>query len=555
MRSFKYLCLFLLIGTALAVVACDDDESEVATSEEGTDTEETTTDTSSSIDDAEWYAGGVLGTVFNASSYAYSQPTPAVENAGMESDFKLGELFYEAYYNLDTEPYDGLGPLYVRKSCDICHPGYGHGKRVTRYRADDYGNGYLLVLYDNTTNSYITSLTGMPQTKAQEPFKAPLDEEQIEIEWVVATDEWGNAFDDGETYELIYPVVTIPYSAHYAPVTVSRNGETVTLTEDEYNSDIDVRLEVTIGIYGSGLLDAIPDDSLKVQYAKEEAAGVDINTAFFSDGEWVKQYSNTTQGTGEQHPYRYTYALTRGALQDGPGANAIWNITNVTRSDRRYHYMTTVYATAASQDEEVQDEFYTYYPDWNITGDPETDIYNYLMNTELPVEMSDDQYVAFMVWHRGLAVPAARDLDDEDVIRGHDLFRSLGCSECHRPSWTTGADILNDPNTFFEDGDSRLPNYPYQTIWPYTDLVQHRLYMVNDIRTGWCRTTPLWGRGLSLLCSGHSDRMHDARARSTMEAIMWHGYSAESDARWAVEAFRELDKEDRDAVVKFIDSI
>lgn len=61
-------------------------------------------------------------------------------------------------------------------------------------------------------------------------------------------------------------------------------------------------------------------------------------------------------------------------------------------------------------------------------------------------------------------------------------------------------------------------------------MVQHRLEMVNDIRTGWCRTTPLWGRGLSLICAGHQDRMHDCRARNVIEAIMWHG-SPESDAR------------------------
>ena len=83
---------------------------------------------------------------------------------------------------------------------------------------------------------------------------------------------------------------------------------------------------------------------------------------------------------------------------------------------------------------------------------------------------------------------------------------------------------------------------------------QHRLFMVNDIRTGWCRTTPLWGRGLSEKCTGASDRLHDCRARTVIEAIMWHG-AAQSDARWSVEKFRTLSKDDRDAVVEFIESI
>ena len=113
---------------------------------------------------------------------------------------------------------------------------------------------------------------------------------------------------------------------------------------------------------------------------------------------------------------------------------------------------------------------------------------------------------------------------------------------------------MNGANGFFADGDSRLPRYPNQKIWPYSDMVQHRLFMVNDIRTGWCRTTPLWGRGLSEKCTGASDRLHDCRARTVIEAIMWHG-AAQSDARWSVEKFRTLSKDDRDAVVEFIESI
>ncbi|MCK9302699.1 MAG: hypothetical protein M0P35_05865, partial [Bacteroidales bacterium] len=147
-----------------------------------------------------------------------------------------------------------------------------------------------------------------------------------------------------------------------------------------------------------------------------------------------------------------------------------------------------------------------------------------------------------------------RDLDDEDVKRGKELFAEIGCTYCHRPSWTTGDDNYTDPNGLFSDGDSRLPHYPYQKIWPYTDMVQHRLYMENDIRTGWCRTTPLWGRGLSYKCTGADDRMHDCRARTIVEAVMWHGNS-KSDARNSVEKFRTLRKDDRNAVVAFIKAI
>lgn len=528
----KYHYFPLLWGTLLISGSC------LASCSDNNDYDPTENDEPRELSE-EYYSGGRLGTTFNRTASAFEDPTPAVEEAGLFDSFKYGEYFFERSFNLSNKPFNGLGPLYVRSSCVACHPGYGHGKRMERYRANDWGNGYLLVLTDRN-DTYLSSLTGMPQTKATAPFKAPIDEEKINIQWLPYTDEWGNAFPDGESYSLIYPEVTIPEDAFYVPLEVG--GKRI------QHSDLVVRLESTIGIYGTGLLDAIDDDDLKAQYALEEKAGARINPAIFAGGEWVKTYG--TSG----HPLRFTYALSRGPLQDAAGANAIWNITNVTRGDRRYHYMTETYANTAKKDPDVQAAFYSYFPEWNKTGNVEEDIYNYLMNKDLPVEMTDEDFVDFMVWHRGLAVPAARDLDQPEVQLGKKLFTEIGCATCHRPSWTTGEDNFTDPNGFFKDGDKRLPRYPHQKIWPYTDLVQHRLEMKNDIRTGWCRTTPLWGRGLSMICSGHSDRLHDCRARNVIEAIMWHG-SATSDARKSVENFRKLTKEERDAVVRFIESI
>ena len=527
---------------ALCAASCSDDE--------GSNTGSTTTTDDGQLSE-EWYAGGVLGTAFNSTSSAYEQSTPAVDQSPtMAAAFLRGETFFEDVFIEGNEGGErgGLGPLWIRNGCIYCHPGYGHGKRMERYNAGDFGNGYLLVIYDKRNDAYLTSLTGMPQTRAVAPFKAPIDESKIKIEWREYTDEWGNRFEDGETYSLIYPEVTIPEDAYYVPL--ESGNQPIDF------ADVGIRLESTIGIYGTGLLDAIPDDSLKAEYARQEEMGMPINPAFFKDGQWVKMYANSVQGNGQQeHPFRFTYALSRGPLQDAAGTNAIWNITNVTRSDRRYHYMTAAYATVASQDPDVQAKFYEYFPEWQREGHTvEEDIYNYLMNQELPVEMTDDEYVDFYVWHRGLAVPAARNLDDPKVQEGKRLFYEMGCTVCHRPSWTTGEDNFTDPSLFFEDGDERLPRYPYQKIWPYSDLVQHRLNMVNDIRTGWCRTTPLWGRGLSQLCAGHSDRLHDCRARNVIEAIMWHG-DAQSDARLSVEKFRQLSKDERDAVVEFINAI
>ena len=79
--------------------------------------------------------------------------------------------------------------------------------------------------------------------------------------------------------------------------------------------------------------------------------------------------------------------------------------------------------------------------------------------------------------------------------------------------------------------------------------------MKNGIHGSWCRTTPLWGRGLSLINTGAEDRLHDCRARNEVEAIMWHAYSKKSHSYESALKFYNLPKADRDAVVKFLRAI
>ena len=576
----------ILFGlAAISLVACSDDDEPVLGMGELTPSEEVFGKANDVFTAEEWYPGGKLGTTEKAS---YSAPAPARDAVdGMEQDFNVGEGFFEKLYTFEQEPRKGLGPAWVRNSCIACHPSYGHGKRQTEYHANQIGNGYLLVIYHPDTNGYITEVTGMPQTQAMTPFKAPIDESQIQIEWKeVAEMESGLAMtfpDGGDSYSLIYPEVTIPVTA---------------FNTNPKPSDYEVRLESTIGIYGTGLLDALTDEDIEKQWAAE-APYVELNPAmwdaeagkFKASAYYSAPYNDTGKFHGDHGPLkRFTYAMTRGTLQDGAGANAIWNITNVTRSDRHWLYTTTAWAKAQSEDAEViayikehgasaTSILYPYYADgtdegikarvYEVLNTPSVGYKNtfeqYLLNDDYhhgEEEMSDKQYYQFMVWHRGLAVPAARNLNDEAVKRGKTLFTEIGCAQCHRPSWKTGADnmwvdasIKAYAASIGKDASEVLPKYPNQTIWPYTDMVQHRLFMVNDIRTGWCRTTPLWGRGLSRQLTGADDRLHDCRARTITEAIMWHGYSKKSDGYKTTEKFYRLPKADREAIVRFIESI
>ena len=521
---------------------------------------------------SEWYPGGELGTTTNVTAGCYEDETPSVVNQSLLTAFNLGEAAFERKYTTATAPFKGLGPAYVRSSCLDCHPGYGHGKRQSQYRAE-FGNGYLLVIYhpvdgkNSDDGPYVSEVTGMPQTKATYPFLPPIDEEQIDIQWLPVTKMESGLpmkFPDGEEYSLIYPELTIPESAFNTSPTPYQTGA------------VAFRLESTIGIIGSGLLDAIPQDSIREQYRKE-AQHADLNPAFWdkdandfaatawytlADGEFA---DGTPAPAGTKLLKRFTYAMTRASLQDGAGANAIWNITNVTRSDRPKLYTTAAWAKAMSENAQViaaikADPSSPYYADGTDEGikdavlhllDPSTNQFDNSWHNFTP-EMSDDQYYNFMVWHRGLSIPRARNLNREEVQKGKEVFNRIGCASCHRASWKTKEDNYWKPAVY---ADKELPQYKEQTIYPYTDMIQHRLYMINGIHGSWCRTTPLWGRGLSRDNTGAEDRLHDNRARNVIEAIMWHGYSKESDAYWCTEKFYNLSKEERDAVVEFINSI
>ncbi|WP_302824610.1 di-heme oxidoredictase family protein [Leyella stercorea] len=533
----------------------------------------------------EWYPGGELGTTDNVASGCYEDETPAVTAQGLIDDFNAGEKFFERQFTSANSGFKGLGPASVRRSCLDCHPNYGHGRRMDSYTTSyGNGNGYLLAVYhpvdgaNSNDGGFVAEVTGMPQTQATEPFKAPIDESQIKMQWHhVTAMESGlpMKFPDGEAYDLIYPEVTIPRSAF----------RTNPNPYDTGNKAVAVRVESTIGVMGTGLLDAITEEDLKAQYAstanyyKNVAKVADVseyvNPNFwnasaddFASGAWYPSTENTgvyaDGGNGKPMVKRFTYALTRATLQDGPGANAIWNITNVTRPDRPKLYTTNAWAAAMAEDKEVIEKIKNdpTSPFWASTDDEISKRVNGLLQPgtnqfsnewhNFEPEMSADHFYEFMVWHRGLAIPRARNLNDARVQQGKKVFMEIGCASCHRPSWKTGSDNYWTPNMI---AGKKLPRYANQTIYPYSDMMQHKLYMVNDIHGSWCRTTPLWGRGLAAINGSGVERLHDCRARNEVEAIMWHAYSKNSHAYDSALKFYNLSKADRDAVVMFLRSI
>ena len=159
-------------------------------------------------------------------------------------------------------------------------------------------------------------------------------------------------------------------------------------------------------------------------------------------------------------------------------------------------------------------------------------------------EISSEELEAIKVYLETLAPPARRNATDATVQRGKNIFLQAKCSACHIPKMQTGT-----------AGLAELSN---QTIRPFTDLLLHD--MGDGLADGrpdfrasgreW-RTAPLWGIGLTKIVSGHTNFLHDGRARNLMEAVMWHGGEAEQ----AKQNVKKMSQADRNALVKFLESL
>ena len=143
-----------------------------------------------------------------------------------------------------------------------------------------------------------------------------------------------------------------------------------------------------------------------------------------------------------------------------------------------------------------------------------------------------------------LAPPVRRNTTDKAVLQGKTLFFQAECVACHMAKIQTGISTLSEMSN--------------QTIRPYTDLLLHDMGTdLADNRpdykatgTEW-RTAPLWGLGLSKIVNGHTNFLHDGRARNITEAILWHG----GEAQKSKDNFKKMSKVDRTLLLKFLDSL
>ncbi len=176
-------------------------------------------------------------------------------------------------------------------------------------------------------------------------------------------------------------------------------------------------------------------------------------------------------------------------------------------------------------------------------------------------QLTDGDLTDLVTYMREVAVPPRRDLYNPNVVRGEAIFAEVGCVNCHSPNQHTGPE-----HPFLE-----LQN---QVIHPYTDLLLHDMGPdLSDNSQGeyqatatmW-RTPPLWGIGLcDTVAAGYTadvtlnpapnqgpcHYLHDGRAGSLLEAVLWHG----GEAANVKDAVLALSSADRNALVAFLGSL
>lgn len=184
------------------------------------------------------------------------------------------------------------------------------------------------------------------------------------------------------------------------------------------------------------------------------------------------------------------------------------------------------------------------YPDDDCTG-IEVQCMNFAFKKGGTPELDDNGWQAVNFFMAATEAPPQRRANDPMVKRGATLFKGAGCAACHVPEMKAGK-------------YPRLPALQGERFRAYTDLLLHDMGEGladgrPDFSAGprdW-RTAPLWGIGLSARVNGSSDLLHDGRARNVPEAILWHG----GEAKKSRDAFAQLKREDRDALVAFVNSL
>ena len=410
--------------------------------------------------------GGDL-TVDDRTVDAFTHPA-----AGLTADqinaFPLGRSAFGFHW-----PQPVLGPLFNADGCADCHAGDGRG-------LSQIGNGAL----QSQALIRVSLADGSPGAMPAVPGgDAPLpgiglqlhDHASSGLPEAVVTQAWldhAETYGDGEVVMLREPSLVVHR-----------------LDGSSFGPDVRMSFRQSLGVFGLGLLEAVPEATLRALADPDDADGDGISGR----------------------------------------VNLVWDAEQQATVVGRFGHK----ATVPTLRQQVAAAF---------AGDIG------LSNKLLPEpdgerDLADGQFDETVLFVSVLSVPAAAP-QDAAARRGRQLFGDFGCAGCHVPTLVTG--------------DSAILPLAHQTIHPYTDLLLHDVGdRLTDARRDFTaqgvewRTPPLWGIGLVQVVQRGATFLHDGRARTLAEAILWHG----GEAQAAREAFRLASKQERDALIGFLQTL
>ena len=387
---------------------------------------------------------------------------------------------------------DGLGPFFSARSCESCHINDGRGHIPLTNKEDKISVVIQISQNIAQSNDYIKNIEDDIYGGQISEFavKDVLKEADIIIDYKYSLE----MYEDGRVVELRRPIIKID-----------------NLNYGDFNESTTFSARIAQPMIGLGLIEHISDQSLLMNE--------DIND------------TNKDGVSGK--------------------ANKVWDIEKEKLAIGRFGWK----AAQPSVYQQTADAFYhdmglsnkLYSNPFNCTSKQVECAKAISGNSEEydDLEVSNDQLDLVTFYSSQLGVPARRSINAENVKKGKEIFFALNCNSCHVESFTTG------------DTGSHA-NLNNQIIYPYSDFLLHD--MGESLSDGvseffaqgseW-RTPPLWGIGLTSIVSDEYGYLHDGRARTIEEAILWHG----GEANEIIQNYKKLKKNEVNQLLSFINSL
>lgn len=410
------------------------------------------------------------------------------------SRFNDGDGLYDDVRTSSNQD-GGLGPVYAGYSCGSCHRNAGRTKPTlwSEGGSGNYGFSSMLVYITRKNGAFFQNYGRVLHDQA---IYGVEPEGKLSVKYDYQTFE----FPDGETYELCKPTYTITewYADSIRP------------------EDLFCSVRIPLRHVGMGQMMALDQKEIEALAAKSNYPEYGISG-------------------------RCNYISERGVTRLGLSGN------------KAQHADLTV-ELGFSSDMGVTN---SRYPEEICEGQIQMEQGSMMGLSYDQLDVSTEDMEDVDLYMHCLGVPARRNVNDPQVQKGEQKFYEAKCHLCHVTTLHTkvrGATLLNG---------TELPWLGNQTIHPYSDFLLHDMgseimgvglndnYVSGLARGNEWRTTPLWGIGLQEVVNGHTYFLHDGRARNLVEAIMWHGGEAEASKN----LFKRMSKEDRDALIAFLNSL